>query len=242
MSRKSLVVGMCFLKILGVGIPALAGPFKLSTQSGDLLVFAEVGTLAIECIEIAHEGLMLQPGGPPSHSDSRIHSLGPDGLGDAAFFDVFYDGLASEFPTHSTFDVLIEFTQPDATRQPRRHVATDVSGDPTIGFVTQMTTQLAGTPDYRHWFVGQTNPAQPGLSFRNLPTMRGNPGDLNFDESLDMLIELQFDGSGTIDPSLPLFRITLTGATVPEPSTLVLASVGVAAMLGVARKRRLRTL
>jgi hypothetical protein len=90
-----------------------------------------------------------------------------------------------------------------------------------FGFVT--FAEVSGETEYPFSISGEINPAQPGLSFSELLTMRGDRAESNFD-GIDILPELQFDGTGVIDPALPLFRITI--ASVPEPTTyaLVLAA------------------
>jgi hypothetical protein len=182
----------------------------------------------------AHVGTMQNPGSTLSASSSLgIANPGADGLGDAGFFDVFYDGLASDFPAISFFDVFLDITDP-ATGQPTEMKNGTVKFfNEAKGFGMVVSGQLPGEPEYLYSLMGEINPAQVGLSFADVPVVPGGASSF-----FDIFTELQFDGPGTIDPSIPLFRLTLT--PVPEPSTLVLAIAGMAALLGVACKRRLR--
>jgi hypothetical protein len=68
-------------------------------------------------------------------------------------------------------------------------------------------------------------------------TVQPNPVEPNANSFFDIFTELTFDGSGTINPSLPLFTITMT-APVPEPSDFVLAATGMAALIGYRQRRK----
>jgi hypothetical protein len=184
----------------------------------------------------AREGTLLNPGSTlPASSSLGIVNLGPDDLGDAGYFDVFYTGLSGDFPTSSFFDVLFNIIdrgtgQPAATNKGTVKFFNDSKG---FGFIS--TGGVPGAIGYSYSLTGEINPAQPGLSFSELLTRRGEPGELNFD-GIDVLPELHFDGSGSIDPTLPLFRITI--ASVPEPSTVLLAGLGALSVITSARRRR----
>ena len=62
-------------------------------------------------------GTLQNPLGPlPTATTMGIVNPDPLGLGDAAFFDVFYDGPANDFPADSFFDVFVDFTHPAWSR------------------------------------------------------------------------------------------------------------------------------
>jgi hypothetical protein len=180
----------------------------------------------------AHAGTMQNPGGPlPASSSLSIVNPGPDGLGDAGAFDVFYTGSPGDFPANSFFDIFTELTDPN-TGQPAEMKSGVVKFfNEAKGFGMVVSGHVPGSPEYFYSLTGEINPAQVGLTFADVPVVPG--GGSSF---FDIFTELQFDGSGTINPNLPLFEITLT--TAPEPSTWVLATMGVVALMAVARKRR----
>jgi hypothetical protein len=183
----------------------------------------------------AHIGTLQNPGSTlPSSSSLGIVNPGPDGLGDAGFFDVFYNGPAGDFPANSFFDVFTEITDPNTGQPAQMKKGTVKFFNDAKGFGIVVSGHLPGEPEYFYSLTGEINPAQLGLTFANVPVV---PGGAN--SFFDIFTELQFDAPGMIDPSVPLFRVTLT--PVPEPSTLVLAAVGVAALMGVARRKGLRT-
>jgi hypothetical protein len=196
----------------------------------------------------AQVGTLLNPVGPLSASASLgIANPGPDRVGTAATFDVFYTGPANNFPADSFFDVFTDFTQPGTTERGKGTVR-DIKGDandPTSipghgqSWGIDLSTQLAPGPEYLFSLAGQINSLQPGLSFNGLNVVQGTSPDPNATSFFDIFTEIRFDGSGTINPNLPLFEITMTGTT-PEPSTFVLAALGVVALMAVARKRRVR--
>lgn len=152
----------------------------------------------------AHGGTSQNPGNTlPATSSVGIVNPGPDGLGDAGFFDVFYTGSPGDFPTSSFFNVLLDITDPDTGQAAATKKGTVKFFNEQKGFGFIVNVQVPGAPEYSHSLTGEINPAQPGLSFMDLLTMRGGPGGLNFD-GIDVLPELHFDGTGSIDPALPL--------------------------------------
>lgn len=169
----------------------------------------------------ARAGTLLNPGSTlPTSSVLGIINLGPDDLGDAGFFDVFYAGLPGDFPTSSTFEVFLDIINPITGEPVATNQGTVKKMSRGFGFVT--FAEEAGGAEYLYSISGEINPAQPGLSFSELLTRRGEPVGLNFD-GIVILPELLFDGTGVIDPALPLFRITI--ANIPEPTTSALALV-----------------
>ena len=183
----------------------------------------------------ARIGTLQNPGGTlPANLSGGLINPGPDALGDAGFLDVFYNGSPGDFPANSFFDVFTEITDPNTGQPAEMKNGTVKFFNESKGFGMVVSGHVPGSPEYLYSLMGEINPAQSGLSFANVPVVPG--GGSSF---FDIFTELQFDGPGTIDPSIPLFRLTLT--PVPEPSTLVLAAVGMAALMAVARKRRRRT-
>jgi hypothetical protein len=249
MSRTHLVLFASLAAVFTLVTEAQAGkklyvgnlPFSATDQFG---IFDPSSSPATELQDVgislngAHIGTLQNPGSPlPASSSLGIINPGPDGLGDAGFFDVFYDGPAGDFPASSFFDVFTEITDPNTGQPAEMKNGVVKFFNETKGFGMVISGQVPGEPEYFYSLTGEINPAQVGLSFADVSVVPGGGPPAN--SFFDIFTELQFDGPGTIDPSLPLFRVTLT--PVPEPSTLVLAAVGVAALISVVRKRRLRT-
>ena len=156
----------------------------------------------------------------------------PAGFGDAGFFDVFYAGAAGDFPARSFFDVFTEITDPGTGQPAEMKNGVVKFFNEAKGFGMVVSGQVPGSPEYFYSLTGEINPAQSGLSFADVPVVPGGGPPTSF---FDIFTELQFDGLGTINPNLPLFEMTLT--PVPEPSTFVLAALGVAALALAAYKR-----
>jgi hypothetical protein len=215
----------------------------LSWNTDDDLAFVDTSTdpaRVVQDVSIlltdARVGTLLSPGSTlPASSSLGIVNLGPDDLGDAGFFDVFYTGLSADFPTSSFFDVFFDITDPGTGEPAAASTGTVKFFNDSKGFGFISTSGITGSAEYLYSLTGEINPVQPGLSFSELLIISGNPGELNFD-GIDVLPELQFDGTGLIDSTLPLFRITITG--VPEPSAALLAVLGTLAMIASTRRRR----
>jgi hypothetical protein len=186
----------------------------------------------------ARIGNLQNPGSSlPAGSSVGIVNPGSDGLGDAGLFDIFCTGSPGDFPASSFFDVFLGITDP-STGQP----ATMKKGvvkffNETKGFGIVVSGQVPGEPEYSYSLMGQINPAQPDLSFTDVLVVEG--GDPTASSFFDVFTELRFGGSGTINPNLPLFEITLT--PVPEPSCVVLLGIGAMSVLAYALQRRRRT-
>ena len=178
----------------------------------------------------------LQNPGSPLPASSLLGIVNPDalGLGDPAFFDVFFTGPTNDFSADSFFDVFLQASDPGTGQPAAMTHGTVKFFNEKKGFGMVVSGQFPGQPEYDYSLLGQINPAQPGLSFANAPVVvGGGPAANSF---FDIFTELRFDGPGTINPSVPLFEITLTG--VPEPATVVLATIGMAALSVAASKRR----
>lgn len=179
-------------------------------------------------------GTLQNPGSTlPTSSSLGIINPGLDGLGDAGFIDIFYDGPAGDFPAISFFDIFTEISEPNSLPPLYGQSSQKASGSDqfirAVGFKVDISGIVAQDLD----MLFEINPNQVGLSFGASSLEQPTPSSF-----FDIFTELQFDGAGSIDPSLPLFRVTLS--SVPEPSTAVLAAIGAAALMVVARKRRLR--
>jgi hypothetical protein len=248
MTRKNLVVAASLAAILAFATEARAGkklyvgnlPFSATDKVG---IFDPSTSPATELQDVtislhdARIGTMQNPGGPlPASASLSIVNPGSDGLGDAASLGVFYDGPANNFPANSFFDVFVEITDPNTGQPAEMKNGVVKFFNEAKGFGMVVSGHVPGSPEYFYSLTGEINPAQMGLSFADVPVVPGGGLPASF---FDIFTELRFDGSETINPNLPLFEITLT--PVPEPSTLVLAAVGVAALIAVAHNRRLRT-
>jgi hypothetical protein len=249
MSRTHFVLLASLAGIIAFATEAQAGkklyvgnlPFSATDKVG---IFDPSTNPATELQDVtislndARIGTMQNPGNQlPSSSSLSIVNPGPDGLGDAAAFDVFYTGPPGDFPASSFFDVFTEITDPNTGQPAEMKTGTVKFFNETKGFGMVVSGQVPGQPEYFYSLTGEINPAQVGLSFADVPLGPGGGPPAN--SFFDIFTELQFDGLGTINPNLPLFEITMT--PVPEPSTWILAALGTAALMAVARKNRLRT-
>ena len=218
---SSIAQGGSILELIG------GDPFTFYDPSGGQPVAVEHTESSIHRAEWPSGGVSLVV-----HSTTGIVNPGPDGSGTTSFFDVFYDGPANNFPTDSFFDTFVTITDPG---QNLGRATVKQINNPNIA------VQFPGGSEVLNSLVPQVNPAQVGLSLSGLQVVQGTSPDPNANSFFDIFMDLHFDGSGTINPNLPLFEITTT-ATTPEPSTIVLAAMGVAAFVVVARKKRLHTL
>jgi len=248
MSRKCLVISIGFLTVLAIGTPAHADrfifyPFRFGAQGGQVQVVdpgpppTTIQNVAV-MLNGAQAGTLQNPGGAlPASASLGIFNPGPDGGGTAATFDVFYSGAPGDFPARSFFDVFTEITDPNTGQPAEMKNGVVKFFNEAKGFGMVVSGHVPGSPEYFYSLTGEINPAQVGLSFADVPVVPGGGPPPN--SFFDIFTELQFNGPGTINPNLPLFEITTT-ATTPEPSTIVLAAMGVAALMAVARKRRVR--
>lgn len=244
MTRSHLVLIACFAGVVAFAVEARAGNKLfvggLSWTTADY-GFVDTSTapatvvMDVNLSLSGRAGTLQNPGSTlPTSSSLGIINPGLDGLGNAGFFDVFYDGPAGDFPADSFFDIFTEITVPNSSPPQYGQSTFDVvSGDDYIrnyGF----KVEISGLADQDLDMLFEINPNQAGLRFGNSSV--DHPTISSF---FDVFTELQFDGPGSIVPSLPLFRVTLT--SVPEPSTWVLATAGVIVLLGMAHKRRQRS-
>jgi hypothetical protein len=170
---------------------------------------------------------------------SSLGIVNPDsnGLGTAATFDVFYTGSPGDFPASSFFDIFVDINDPGSGQPGAMQRGTVKFFNETKGFGFDVSTQFGGNPNvYLNSLLGQINSSQTGLSVGDVQIVQPSPIDPSANSFFDIFVELQFNGAG-LDPSQPLFEIATTGAVVPEPSTWILAAMGVVALVGVARRR-----
>jgi len=221
-------------KKLYVGNLPYSSTDKVGAFDPSTVPATEVQELSLS-LQDARTGTVQNPGDPLASSSSlSIVNPGPDGLGDAASLKVSWSGPGQDMPQESFFVLHLAITDP-GTGQPTELKNGEVKFfNEAKGFGMIVSGHVPGEPEYFYSLTGEINPAQSGLSFANVPVIPG--GGSSF---FDIFTELRYDGLGTINPDLPLFEITLT--PVPEPSTLLLAAAGMAALMAVARKRRLRT-
>jgi len=242
---------LCALSAISVGSLVIASDVSKATefavlrqrfsQNGITLNSQSGGTITpVERLDIF---LNTSRAGALQSASSSLGIVNPDskGLGDASSFDVFYTGLAGDFPANSFFDIFVDITDPGNGQPGAMQKGTVKFFNEAKGFGFDSSTRLGGTPELLlNSFSSLINPAQTGLSFSDVQIVQSSTADPNANSFFDIFTQLQFDGSGTIDPNQPLFEITMTGNSVPEPSTLILAMVGVAALMARNRNIRLR--
>lgn len=194
-----------------------------------------VGEVGFE-LDFAGIGAPAIPGGPlPSHPVLSIVDADSTGRGPAASLDVFYDGAAASFPTHSFYHLTLDVTAPGSTQGGINHWGDRVE-DPSGKFwEAAANVQLPGTPELPLLFIGETNSDQPNLRFSNVQIVAAPvPGTSQLSSFFDVFFEIDLVGPGTIDPGQPIFWLT-TGSQVPEP-----ASLSVLAVAGALLSRRSR--
>jgi hypothetical protein len=183
----------------------------------------------------AYEGTPDAPGASlPVSFQLGVINPDPGGFANAGFFDVYYDGTATTFPSSSVFDLFVDFTHPGTTTRKKGGIKKlDVDGlvgpNTNAAIRTEAPTGLV----LETLFTGNINSLQPGLAFADPEVVQGTSPDPFATSFFDILFKLEHDGSGLINPNLPLFRVTVT--PIPEPSTLLLASL--AGLLFCSRRR-----
>jgi hypothetical protein len=183
----------------------------------------------------AYEGTPVAPGASlPASFQLGVIDPDPGGFANAGFFDVYYDGTATTFPSSSVFDLYVDFTHPGTTTRKKAGFK-KLDTDGLIGPKSEakVTTETLTGEVFETLFTGDINSVQPGLAFADPEVVQGTSPDPFATSFFDILFKVQHDGSGLINPSLPLFRVTVT--PVPEPSTLLLASL--AGLLFCSRRR-----
>jgi len=161
---------------------------------------------------------------------SPIGGSSDQGLVPALKFDVG-DTAQGAFPANSFFDVFFDFSLPGGG-----HVQPIITGagagmaPPASFFDVFLELDLADGPHYFDLHY-QANPNQSGLGGIALAA-----ADINRDGFPDVLVA-GIPG-GQLDPSQPLFSVTLN--SVPEPSTVMLAATGLLGLLAWGWRRRKR--
>lgn len=207
---------------LYVGSLSLTQGFTRADDS--ILPPTDLEDLALE-LPSSNEGTIGSPGASlPASFQLGVIDPDPGGLADAGLFDVYYDGAAGTFPSNSVFDLFTDFTY--AGTKVRKKAKTKgpiiVNGGGVLRTVG--TTETPTGLELDTFFEGEINSSQPGLTFSDADVVQGISADPFATSFFDIFIELHHDGSGAIDPSQPLFRVTVT--TVPEPSTFLLVGLG----------------
>lgn len=186
-------------------------------------------------LEDSGVGTPQNPLGPLAAS-ATLGIVNPDplGLGDAAFADIGWRLTGSnENPVESFFHLVTQINDPGTGQPTAMKKGTVKFFNESKGFSFVVGGQAPGQPEFDYLLRGDINPAQTGLTFAGPPDVQG--GGPTFDSFFDIFTELHFDGSAPTNPNVPLFSLTLT--QVPEPSTIVLAGVGLLG-LGLATLRK----
>jgi PEP-CTERM motif-containing protein/FG-GAP repeat protein len=141
------------------------------------------------------------------------------------------DTAQGAFPANSFFDVFFDVTLPGGgSAQPIITGAGAGMAPPASFFDVFLTLDLADGPHYFDMHF-QANPNQSGLG-----GISAAAADLNGDGFPDVLVAVAGMPGGNLNPSQPLFSVTLN--SVPEPSTVVLAAFGLVGLAAWGWRRR----
>ena len=148
----------------------------------------------------------------------------------------FVSGTTPEdtFPVDSFFDIFIEIDAAPGGSVPRfgGQPPDDTIPGPVSSFSLEFDTVFNNSGTLHHQFLFEIADTQPDIQFQNVLIT-----------SFDTSIGIQFDYVGMLLPDLgQLFTLTMGGdfTPVPEPSTLVLWSLGAVTLAGIGWRRRKR--
>jgi len=216
--------------LVGLAVPAHGAVdafLKLNGVNGDAV------SKGPQTIELISWSLGAQAPGVPNPVAIPVHlSLNDPGVpGPSSFFDVFCDAPAQNFPAQSFFDIFTEITLPDGVTTPPVQLppVNDFPAKSFFDIFVEIDLPSLGT----HELHLHGDAMQPGLTF--MPPTDSARGPSSF---FDIFTEL--DAGAQINPTMPLYRVTMTSQSVPEPSTLALVAIGAAVLLGAGRKHLMR--
>ncbi|HEY1599238.1 MAG TPA: hypothetical protein VGG64_06520 [Pirellulales bacterium] len=194
-----------------------AAAFDVSTGSA-----IAIGSFGLSVPLVSDSGLPAIPG----------HVVMMSAAGDSISFDVFYDGLAADFPANGSLDLHFQVTPPSGL-SPSGLTVSDLAATgsfPGSDFDASglLIAQWAGT----HHFAMSTG----GKAFVTITGVTS--GHVGLSSSFDVFTDLSRSNGSTIDPTQPLFNVTLTSQNVPEPDSILLAAFGFDGVVGWRWKRR----
>lgn len=166
--------------------------------------------------------------------------------GAEALLEVFFDGLPIDFPPFTFSDLSFDIKNPDGTSGTLLPIS---PGGPTLVDIEcdvvgcDITFDVSLNPVYPHQLHAEIDPSQTGLSFVAASAAVGPPGPTE-NSFIDVFFELKLTG-GPIDPSQPLFTVTMTSQTpasifaLPPVGLAMLVALLLVATLLLIRRRRI---
>ena len=169
----------------------------------------------------------------PSPAHLVVDSLNGTTPGASVFIDVYFDGFQIQ-GNDITINSRMFFATPTDPSGDQIFTGAPVGSSNGTTFTAQIDTQYPtiSSPAISYDLFGQEGPGWPDGQFRDINAGHG-PG----------LIATGVDyGGGTfVDPTLPIFRFTLSAqGPVPEPSSILLAAMGLAGLIAWGWRRRFR--
>jgi hypothetical protein len=177
----------------------------------------------------------------PLHGDRGLpaipgHIVVNPATGSSISFDVFYDGLSGDFPANGSLDLHFQVTPPAGLPSTGLALSGLETSGPfpgaDFGASGLLIAQWAGT----HHFAMSSK----GTGSKTFTSV--TPSFDGVSSFFDIFADLSLPGGSSVDPTQPLFNVTLTSQSVPEPTSVVPAASGLLGLVAVACGRRQRRL
>ncbi|HEY2837839.1 MAG TPA: PEP-CTERM sorting domain-containing protein [Pirellulales bacterium] len=223
---KSIVRNFLFVSLLleCLGSPAQAVDIWEKIDNSNASLYDTSSGSPIEISSIAIDSPLHGANGLPS---IPVHVMVADTTVDnsSLTFGVFYDGLAGDLPSSGSIDLRFQFIPPNGLPSAGIMLSKlESSGTfpgADFGASGLLIAQWAGT----HHFAMSTKGAGARMFTSVSPSYDGTSS------FFDILADLALPSGNSDELTQPLFSVTLSSQSVPEPSTIALAILG---LLGVA--------